>query len=269
MNLRLRQEVKSLSGLVLIDSTGKQVGTLKLAGDDVTNQRWKGEYATGSTVLRRDIPTQLGIRAILKTDRSISSELFDTAEFSLQVQGMQTGISKQIIPTATHYPYHQTALAHIQSIANILPATGKLQSGLRQKVASFGFSGTFVNGTSLSLEEVDLRIAAAGVKVSNWKIGGDAEIQQAGCGIDSSDPMLLSCSSIPETVRSVNGMRVLSVFADVTVLSGSTLPTFQVSLPTPGSVGANGSVHWTDGTGHFNWIEGPTPLVNGTLWTAN
>ncbi len=261
VTLRLRQEVRSLSGFVLVDSTGFEIGKLKLATDDTTNTIWKGDFPSGGYRLKKGVPVQLGVKAQTKLIGSVSSELFDTAEFYIQVQGVQTGASKQILPTNTHYPYHQTALARIVRVGNELPDTGSVQQGLRRQIASFTFSGAIANGGALRLTELDFHIESSGVQLSNFKVGGSAEIQQADCSTDPANTKALSCSTIPDAVSTITGNRVISLYASVTVADGAVAPWLQVSLESPGSVGVNGSVHWTDGSGNFNWIEGASPVA--------
>lgn len=269
VTVTLRNEVKSLSGLTLVDGAGNEIGKLKLALEDQYDKIWKGEYASGGYMLRKGVPVTLGIKASLKKDGVTSAELFETEDLRIQLQGSSSNTAIYLAPTTYHYPNHQVALGRIQNVQNAGPATGSLQAGLRRQIAAFAFSGAvFSQGGNIRLEQLTFGLQSAGLALSNFKVGGTAEIQQADCGIDTSAPQMLSCSQIPEAVNTVNGTRMIYVFANVTVLSGSTLPNLQLSLPSPGSMNVSGSVRWTDGAGRFNWFEGSTPVAVGTKWAV-
>lgn len=270
VTVRFRQEMKSFSGLNLIDATGKKLGSLKLAGDDTTYKIWEGEFAEGATVqLQKGVPTPLGIQAVLKKDGSISAELVDTAEFTLQVQGVQTGASRQLIPTSTHFPYHQTSVARITMVNNADAAVGTLKEGTMRKVASFTFSGAVATGYHAHIQGLVFDVQSNGVALSNWKVGTGADILQASCSVNSSNTSSVDCASIPESLQTVGPwLRTLSLYANVSVNAGATDPYVRISLSEPGAVGKAGSVNWTDGSGRFNWIESPTPIAVGTRWTV-
>jgi hypothetical protein len=267
VTVTLRREVKSLSGLTLIDGTGNEIGKLRLSLDDTNKRIWQGDFASGGIILRKGVPTTLGVRVTLKKDSVTSAELLETEDFRIQLLGKTSSISIHLVPGISHFPSHQAALSRIQSVKNAGEASGTLQAGSRRQIASFAFSGAVVTpGGTLRIEQLMFDLQSSGVALSSFKVGGTAEIQQADCGIDSATPQMLSCSLIPDAVNTVNGTRVIYVFANVAVLSGSALPSLQLSLQSPGSMNISGAVRWTDGAGRFNWMEGSAPLAVGTKW---
>jgi len=271
VNVRFLQEVKSFSGLILVDPVGKEIGRVKVSSNDVNRLNWYGEIASGTYKIPKNTPTRLGLRASLKPEGqgAISAELVQSADFSIDTQGVASVQFRQLVATDAHYPIHQTVLSKLTLVRNASWPTGTLQAGLKKAVGSFSFSGTLLPSSNLSLDEVTFRVQSAGVKLTNWMIGGQSEIEQSSCGVDSIDPGLIVCSAIPENMRTIGASpRTLSLMADVAVLSGSVVPSIQVQIPSPGSVGKAGSIRWTDGSARYSWIEGTTPVATGTAWTV-
>ena len=271
VTLTLRQEVKSFSGLVLVDATGKALIPLKIAGDDPTHKIWKSDVsASGAYTFLKGVPATLGVVASMRgRSEGQSSELLDVSDFRLDVQDVPSGTSHQLLPTDKHYPYQITAQSRITQVRNALDWNGTLQSGLRRQVASFSFSGAIAPGTQIKLEELDFNVIASGLKLSNWKVGSSSVLEQDDCSVDAGQPNMVSCTQLPDTLSVVGAAPLtLSLFADVTVGSGAVLPSLQVQLNQPGTVGVNGAIHWSDGAGHFNWIEGTAPIAASTKWNV-
>jgi hypothetical protein len=265
VEVRLRDRVRSFSGLVLVDSTGKDVATFKLLSSDDAEERWRGEVAAGMLRLAKDVTTRLGIKAQMKTDAS-SGEWVEVENISVNAQGVTTLNTYVLGGASRNSPYHQTALSRLSRVTNALADTSTLALGARRKVASFTFSGSVISGNGVVLEELLFNVSMDGLTLSNWMIGGDSSIQQYGCGIESGTQQV-SCTSIPESLRTANPSTTLSLFADVAAKPGATNPSLQVSLQSPGSMSAVGSIRWSDGLTRFGWLQGATPLAKGTLWS--
>jgi hypothetical protein len=269
--LKLYREIKSLQKLFLIDDKGKELVPLTLATSGNTDKRiWRWD-GSGAMVLAKGVPYILGLKAQLKPrDEGAAEELWEVEDFSIYVTGVQSGASKELIPQEYHKPLHQTAQARLTVVTNSGAATGSFPWGSNKLLATFAFSGTTIaGGAQLGLEALTLTVESTGVQLTNVRIGDGSEVNTAECSKDPAQPNKLFCDTIPAALRIINGApRELSVYGNVTLLSGQSTGTIQFTIDDPGTVGRAGAVRWTDATGHYNWIDLPRPLAMGTKWTV-
>lgn len=265
-------EVKSFSSLSLVDERGTEVVTLALATNNNTDKRlWEALIDDNRYQLIKGKAVRLGIKAVLKPrdDGGVSNELVDLETFRIEVQGMQTMVTRQIVPSDAHYPLHQTSHGRILSVRNALPPGGTVQDGIRKQIASFSVSGQSATGAALAVKGFQFVLQKANLNVSNIRIGSSAEIEQQDCGLEQTDILRITCSTIPDNLKTVGSQpRVLSIFATLAVGDSASTGSLQLLFEGVGKIGQTGGVQWSDGTSNFNWMEAGTVLENGPLWTV-
>lgn len=265
--MTLRNEVKSIDRLELIDQDGRLIGLLSKDGNDATNKTWRGTYALeGAYEIPKSQSRILGVRARLKPrdGGGESEELLWVDTVSLTLQGVWSESSIDAALQTGVSPKHQTAQARLLSARNAADATGALPLGSDQVLAAFAFSGAALSPASLDLEELQFSVTKADqVTVSNWQLGAADTATRVTCSANGST---VTCAAIPaELGRLQNGQRTLRLHGTVSATGGGGR-FLQVSLVAPGTVGEIGAVRWTDGTGHFTWVDLPSPLASGTRW---
>lgn len=273
VDFAVRQQVRSIDHLILVDSSGTEIVTLTLSTNNNTNNlNWHGELAQGSAyVLHKGMPTQLGLEAVLKNAGAggVPNELFDTQSFSMIAQGVTTGASYNLVPEQTHYPLHQTATSHITAVQNAGSGSATVTAGSSRTIGTFRVSGETMTGGSLILEALNFTLQATGVSASHYRIGGPSVIQQADCSADTSVPQHITCTVIPSAFQTIHNSVTISVFADVSLNPGAAGGELQLTFDGRGQIGQSGAVHWSDQVGHYTWIESTVPLENGTAWTVS
>lgn len=261
----MEDNYESLDTMYLIDSHGVQIGRLSLDPLDQTDRTWKANFATeGAYRLEKDTENVLGIEVLLKgrNEGGVSEELVQVDSFRLTVEGEWTHSTYGNIPADIPFPQHQTAQARILNITNALSEEDALPVGTDQLVAAFTFKGEALNQADLRITELTFAISRpTGVQATGWELGASDTNTKAPCTISTNT---VSCSSIPSELGAVNGMRTLRLFADVALTSGTQNAFLQISLNEPGTIGSNGAIRWTDGTGTYTWVELDQPVARGT-----
>lgn len=274
VDILLRKEVKSLKSMTLVDPNGTAIGTLTLSTDNNTdNRKWKADLGTNGYKLLKGVPTKIGIKANLKTraEGAVANEFMDGIEtWSVIVSGVDTNASKQIVPTDTHYPQHQTTDARLTAVRNDGQSTATMVAGSNKVIGTFALSGEVMTGGVLNLASLDFNLQSTDVTVSNIRIGGPSPVQQMDCGIDSVQMSHVTCSVIPEDFREIGATpEIITVYGDVSLRAGVTQGMLQMVFGLGrGKIGQNGSVKWKDSAGTYNWLEASTVLENGTVWTV-
>jgi len=273
VDITLRQEVKSIASMTLVDEQGKDIATLTLGTDNNADRRkWRASLPESSTYkLLRGVPTLLGVKYTLydRTSGGVPNEFVDGVEkFSITLSGVATNASIQVVPANTHYPQHQTSDARITGLSNAGSPTDVMTPGTKRLIGKFAISGQTATGGVLRVTGLSFVRESNHISLSNIRIGGPAEVEQADCGIDAQSNRV-TCGVIPEGYRSVGASAlILSVFADVTIDEGFQEGTLRITLPGRGQIGQVGALKWEDSSGRYNWIEADVPFESGTLWTV-
>ncbi|MEK7590954.1 MAG: S-layer homology domain-containing protein [Patescibacteria group bacterium] len=261
----MEDEYESIDTMYLMDSHGVQIGRLSLDPLDQTDLTWKASFATeGAYRLEKDTENVLGIEVLLKgrNEGGVSEELIQVDSFRLTVEGEWTHSTYGNIPADIPFPQNQTTQARILSVTNALAAEDALPVGTDQLVAGFTFKGEELNQVDLRITELTFGISRpTGVQATGWELGASDTNTKSPCSISTNT---VSCSSIPSELGTVNGMRTLRLFADIALTSGTQNAFLQISLNEPGTIGSNGAIRWTDGTGIYTWVELPQPVARST-----
>ena len=101
--------------------------------------------------------------------------------------------------------------------------------------------------------------------ISNWTLHNRASNANVVCTTNE-QAMTVTCSALDQAVALFvqNTPLLLDLKATVYVPAGTHDSLVEASLQAAGSPESLGSIEWTDESGIFRWIEGPTPVVQGT-----
>lgn len=264
VTVEMKKKLRTMHELHLVDRNGRTLITLQPDILDQLDKRWKGEAGSNEvTVGPGSIP--LGIEATMKTSLQggFPEEFVEVKTMSL-IMGEVDGIAtSQALPVEWSHPGHQTADAVIDRVENAGPKEGSMTLGADQRIAEFRFLGRRT-GAILSVEHLlfTLRMPA-GVTVQNWRVARADGRASTPCSLGSEG---LNCPLTKDTGLISGGALTLAIFGDVSMAQGTQGPTLQILLSEPGSLTSFGAVQWSDGTGHYRWMEGEAPLALGTAW---
>lgn len=265
----LRREVKSFDTLSLVNASGTEIAKIELAtANNLDKRRFELIVTDDRLTLGKDSSTVLGIRANMKPrdNGGVSNELVEVENYFIETQGKTTGNTRQIVPTNTHYPMHQSAHGNIVAVRNLMTG-GSMKVGNDKLIASFSVAGRSATGATLSISSLEFILQKANVTASHIRIGGSNALEQEDCGLEQTDILRITCTLIPENFRTIGSApRVISIYADLAVSGDS--GSLQLLFESRGKIGQNGALRWNDGTSTFNWIEAGMPLENGPAWTV-
>ena len=264
--VEMKRELRTIASLQLVDNRGHTLATLSLDKTDRERRRWRGDNAAGvATVGPGSIP--LGIAATIKTiaQGGFPEEFIEAKSVYLMV-GNPTNIETvQALPVEWSHPPHQTAMRTVTGVENTGPKRGTLMIGANQAVAEFRFTSD--SGSLVHIENLILtpKIGPE-IVVQNWRVrritGGGSDI----CSIGSDG--FINCPISQATGEITGGLLTLLIIADISKVPGKDGGTLQVILDAAGSTSSFGAVQWSDGTGHYRWVEGEAPLAEGTGWAG-
>ncbi len=264
--VEMKREIKTVSSFQLIDNRGHTLATLSLDKTDRDRRRWRADNAAGvSTVGPGSIP--LGIAATIKTplQGGFPEDFIEAKSISLIVGNPVTIETVQALPVEWSHPPHQTAMNVITNIANAGPARGTLMIGANQRVGEFRF--TAGSGAPIHIENLALtpKIGPE-ITVTNWRVQRSTGGDSIACSLGSDG--FINCALSESLGVITGGSLTLVIIADVSKVPGKDGGTLQVILDAPGSTSSFGAVQWSDGTGHYRWVEGEAPLAEGTGWAG-
>lgn len=268
VNLRLDSKVKSLKAVHFLDAAGNTLGSLRVDTNDTQDRRnWLLDFdisqaphaSSGgeSTFLFSADIEKRGLGGV-------PGELLRVQRISLILQNLAASVSWETTPTTQHFPTHQTVQSQITSIRKAGERQGKLEDGRQKNIAAFAFAGITPSETSLSLEELLFTIRGQNVDASQWRLEkeGGASLE---CFRVYRDDTALTCPILAEEFGALHeSPTVFTVRADVKHTGDDA--SLQLLLDPPGTLGENGAIRWSDGTGHYNWVDLPGPLASGTQW---
>ena len=215
-----------------------------------------------------DKPLQLVLRAKIRSiDNNGASEQFlQVRTFSVTTYG-ETTQNTINHPAVAPFPAHQTSFGRIVGVQRVSPERSTILSGTGSSVSTFSFSGSVLAGKSLTIEHVAFQmLKTGGVTVSNWRIRPQGSQMSIPCTVSQTDGSVLTCTNLGSIGTLGASSLVLEVLADIAVFPSTTSASLEIDLASGGSPSSFGSVQWTDQSGHFRWIEGPSPPTKGTKW---
>ncbi len=271
--VKLFNEVTALDTLELVNvKTGESVVVLKRrTTTDIPDYKLTYEVQV-PLELQKEIPadtdTVFALRANIRgVDNNGSSEqLLHLRTLSVTIRGKNSTESTNV-PALGPFPKHQTSFGRVVKVERVTPSTGTLVSGTAAVVSTFSVTSEMLPGKTFGVEHALLSLTRTGqVSAKNWRVNQVGSSLSIPCS-QSQDLLQISCENLGSIGLQQTAAPLQFEFrADIFAPSGSTGNSVQVDLQSVGSPEAIGSIQWTDGSGHFKWIEGESPIVKGTKW---
>ena len=273
VQVKLFNEVTALHTLELVNvTTGESVALLNRRTTTDTSD-YKLTYEVQIPLeLQKEIPADIdapfALRANIRSvDNNGSSEqLLHVRTFSVTIRGKSSTESTNV-PATGPFPKHQTSFGKIVKVQRVTPSTGTLVSGTAAVVSTFSVTSEMLPGKTFGVEHALLSLSRTGqVSAKNWRVNQVGSALSAPCS-QSQDLLQISCENLGSIGLQQSAAPLQLEFrADVFVPLGSTGNSLQADLQSVGSPETIGSIQWTDGSGHFKWIEGKDPVARGTRW---
>lgn len=272
VELELQREIVSIDRMMLVDQYGRTI--VELLPQTYSNQnhtKWRVEVNSGTYMIPKNTSQRLGIR--ITTDSygggSTSNELFELKTLSLWVVERSTGASRQIVPTETHYPMHQTSFGRITSVRNTLATSMTVPQGQGRTLGTFAIMGMASTGAALDVKSLTFTLQTTDVSVSGLRITGIPGALQSDCGTETTDgKVVINCDIPPGIQRIGTDPLVFSITANLTVAAAKNAGMVQLIASSPGGLTSLGAVRWTDQSSTFNWIESDVELDSGPVVTV-
>ncbi len=271
--VKLFSEVTALHTLELVNvTTGESVAVLKRRTTTDTSD-YKLTYEVQIPLeLQKEIPADIDVPFALRANiRSVdnngsSEQLLHVRTLSMTIRGKNSTESTNV-PALGPFPKHQTSFGRVLKVERVTPSAGTLVSGTAAVVSTFSITSEMLPGKTFGVEHALLSLSRTGqVSTKNWRINQVGSALSAPCS-QSQDLLQISCENLGSIGLQQSAAPLQLEFrADVFVPLGSTGNSLQADLQSVGSPEAIGSIQWTDGSGHFKWIEGKDPVAKGTRW---
>ncbi len=271
--VKLFSEVTALDTLELVNAkTGESVAVLRRrTTTDIPDYKLTYEVQIPLD-LQPPVPADTDISLALRANiRSVdtngsSDQLLQLRTFSVTMHGNTSNETKNV-PVPAPFPKHQTSFGRITSVKRTTPVSAPIVSGTGILVSAFSISGEVIATKSLAVEHISLSLLRTGkFTVQHWFLRRSDTAQMIPCTM-SQDAPVINCPNLGSMgILQGTSPLLLEVRADVFVPSGTTDNTLQVDLDRAGSPEMSGSIEWTDGSGHFKWVEGESPIARGTRW---
>lgn len=268
IDVRLDRKVKSLRNIRVSDAKGNEIATLSVDTNDTEERKNWLATVSGSGFhipIGGTLHLQFYAEIFGRGSGGVVGELVRIDRIAVVIQGVSGESSWELTPTEKHTPYHQTVQGRVASLRNILGKEGILEEGTDRVIGAFAIAGEELPETMLSIEEFQFTVESSGVEVSKWRLGREGR-GTVECFWASDNDRLVACPILEDDMGSAGSDPVIfKAIADVRIV-GTNEPTLRLLLDLPGGVGEEGAVRWSDGTGHYNWLDVPRPVAEGTLW---
>jgi hypothetical protein len=216
--------------------------------------------------LQRTKAQKLVLRAKIRSidNAGFSDELLQVRSLSVTLRGAKT-LASSTIPSTGPFPKHQTSFGRISSVTRTSPETATLSAGNDVLVTSIALRSAGLTERPLSPTQITFAVQKTGTMIaSDWTLRRHGQSSSAPCTFNV-ELSTVNCTFLKDAIGSIptGGTLDLDLTADITIPSSSTNNSLQANLSTAGSPESFGSIEWTDGSGTFRWVEGPTPLLMG------
>jgi hypothetical protein len=261
ITVNLEDAADSIASLVVYNASGEQLGIATAAG---SSQTFTARIPSGRLQLPYRQNHTIYVRARMKDDDGggVSGEAVQVDNITLSGEGAWSNEEYSTTSTDT-FQISTTALGSVLTVAASGVADGVIANGTQTQLAEFRFTA------DPPPDEHDVRITTlrftieqgGGVTVTNPYITVEGSGVQHNCSVSSS---IITCSSIPASIGTVDTTRTIRVFGDVTVPSGAGNRSLRIVLSNPGSPSEAGDITWTDGVTTFTWLPLSQPMARGT-----
>ena len=267
--VKLKNKIDGIDSMYIVAADGTELGQIALDKVfDTTEKTWRGALTSNYRIPKGEQRViGVEIRMKVRNQGGTSEEMVQVDSLKLTVEGEWSTETSTTGTDGGPYPKHQTSMGRITSVRNAQEATGFLPLGPGQQLASFTIAGSAVENVNLKIEHLLFQVTASTfVNISNWQLGIVDSSERMNCSYNSTD-FAVSCSSLTDSLGTLGGgSRTFRFYGDVSLASGATAKDLQISLNLAGNLETLGAVRWTDGTGHFSWVELEEPLARGTIW---
>lgn len=270
IEVRLTSEVSSIAGFEVLDEFGYVLGSAALdlvasAGRNVYTLDLNPDVAY---FIDQDEEVILAVRPRTKeNDEGGSSG--QTAKLSaivITATGRWTSKNQLVSTSGPDFQSHETALATITTIRNADRTSGAFAVGSNKRLGKFLFESRSSNDASADprLTQISFDVSAPSeVNLSNPVLVDVESGLTHSCSIGSS---VITCSSIPESLGSLQAPRTLAVNADVSLVGNHPNPFLMIEINTAGRPASSGDITWTDGVSSFTWVPFDSPVTQGTSY---
>ncbi len=274
VEVELRDQVRSLESLVLVDETGRELAPLELrfySNNDKVH--WRADLAEDSSViLAKDSNIRVGIRARMRTGTggALSNEILEVRSVQVATTGVSTNTLYYFSADSNQILTHQTSFGKLTMIRSDLGTQLQQAAGEGRLLGRFAVTGEASAGAQVRLQNLYFMLQTTDVNVSNIRIYPVGQsTTQSGCAIESQAIGRLVICLIPTTAQLMSSTPVVfEVAGDVTVAGAKQSGTLQLVTPGPGSVTVVGAASWSDGTETFSWVESDKIVESGPVVTV-
>lgn len=241
-------------------STGRFLGTASRQSSGI----FIATLSDGSLILPRRVDSSIYVRAMLRDVNSggTGGEDIQIDDITIDGTGGSSSDDYSVTSSAT-FQVFETAAAAITRVTS----TGALQTtafttGQNQILGSFDFDAVSPDSRyTPRVTALEFSVsAAAGVTLSNIELVLPGTDTTSSC---SQAGTVITCSSIPASIGTVDDSQTIRLVADVADSGQSNNPFLQVTLNDAGTPSSAGAVTWTDGTTTYTWLAVDTPVARG------
>ncbi len=263
----LADAVQSISFFKVYDHDARLLGNAHL-DTSLGTKTYRLPLQPQQLVIGKEESFSFYARAVTKSNDSggVSGEEVQIDMFTVEGDGSWSNRAYSQSTTET-FPTFETARSVFTGIANAGPASDALMAGPGQEIAEFEFQGQRGDpSASLEITDLTFRIEQTGtVTLSNVELSAEDASDRHSCSATASE---VTCSSIPARFGAVDGdTRLLRLFGDVSIPSGTSSASLRLTLNDAGSVSSAGSITWTDGDTSFSWVPFESPVARGTYFS--
>lgn len=274
VQVKLFQEARAVENLQLVLSNGTVLATLlRRTTTDISDYKLTYDaFLTEGQVLtlkqETELPVFLIAKVRAKNNDGFSDNLVHVRQMTLTFRG-NTSNETYNIPFTGPFPKHQTTLGRVFNITRISGAETAMTAGQNVTISTFSLESEAIDNQPINLTQLVFSYEKVGAKsqFTNWSLMREDTGVRVACTTNPSEKTI-SCPNLSSLFGPQGATLSLALIADVQIESGATGEWFQVSLPNAGSPEALGSLWWSDAVGTFRWLEGPSPVVTGTLLTV-
>ncbi len=273
VEVELRDEVRSLDSLVLVDETGRELATLALRFYSNTDKvHWRADLDDTAPLITKDSNIRVGLRARMKssTGGALSNEILEVRSVQIATTGVNTNTLYYFAADSNQILTHQTSFGELTMIRGDLGMQLQQMVGTDRLLGRFGVTGEAAVGAQVRLQSLYFMLQSTDLTVSNIRIYPVGQpTAQSGCSLEIQPVGRLVICIIPTAQQVISSSPVVfEIIGDLAIAGNKQVGTVQLVTPGPGTVTEVGAASWSDGTETFSWIESDKIVESGPLVTV-
>ena len=260
----------SLDSMKVYDHDGVFLGRATIDSSVAGNTRYTLRVKNKNIVLPHRDDFSFYVRGVMRSQDSggVSGGTIQVDKMGIDGIGKWSSRSYEQFTDGETFAQTTVARSAITKIENAGYKDSVLTPGTGVEIGAFRFEGvTGHSSAKLQLITIDFTASqVGGASFTNPSLKADGSSDTHGCTLAGST---VTCTSLPDSFsRLDDGPRVIRVFGDVAIASGSQGGSIQVSINDPGTSTTAGDVTWTDGVSTFTFVDfGRAPLARGTYYS--